>query len=601
MHQLKLKTRLFLAYVGLTVLILLTFSIFFYRYVSKQLIKQEINSISSLNSNFQDQVESVIRDMDSVSININYSSLVKDKLDSSFNLDISRNTLSSLASLFVTINGVDNKVDQIYLYDMKGHVLQVGIKTNTQKTNISNLTWFKPVLSLNGKKLISDPYNSLSLSTTIKSYEWLISLYRTYNNQYGRTVGTVETVKKCKGVFKSIISYQKKNSDSTKVYVYSKDNHLIYPYNLTDKEKKQIPSYISHINKSADALSIINPYTKAKEYFAYEKSNYTGWTYITIKPESYILKPVNQLLGILLLFVFALLAASLIISYWISGSLVKPVKHLKHIVQRLEIDTLGTDDGYLYPTGYNELYELYHAFQHMSENLKKSMNELIDSRQQELKSRTLALQSQINPHFYYNTLSSIIVLAENGQPKEVITMCRYLSQMMRYITDTKSTVITVQLEMDYVNKYLYCMKIRYQTSLNYTLDIDERLLDQQIPKLLIQPVVENAIKYGTNCNPPWNIYIIGKIYDSYWQIDIIDSGNGFSDQDIELINQHIKAVDENPGMPDMNIDGLGMLNVYMRWKLHCGNSIIFHFGNTEDGHGIVSIGQKITLPKEEEQ
>lgn len=594
MKQLKLQTKLFFAYVGLAVLILLVFSIFFYSFVSKQLINQEINSITALNASFEEQIDAVISDMDTVSININYSSLVKNKLDSSFNLDISRDTLGSLASLFVTINGADIKVDQIYLYDMLGNVLKVGLKTNTATVDTSNLSWFNKALELNGKKLISQPYYTSSLSQSYKSSDWFISVYRTYINQYGRTVGAIETMKFCKSIFKKINSYKKTVADSAQIYIYSDDNTLIYPYDISKEEQNSIPNYSEYLADGKSSVSIINPNTGAKEYLAYSTSAYSRWTYITVQPEAYILKPVNQLLYILLLFVFALLAISLLISFGLSRSLVKPIKHLKHIIQRIEIDTLGEERTDNYPIPYNELNELYLAFQHMSDNLKTSMNELIYSREQELKSRALALQSQMNPHFYYNTLSSIIVLAENEHPQEIITMCRNLSQIMRYITDSSSVAVSIKSEIDYVNKYLYCMKVRYQTSLNYIIDIDSILLDRLVPKLIIQPLVENAIKYGTDCIPPWNLSIIGRAYDTHWQIDVIDSGNGFSAEAIDKITRSIQEVDNHPGMPEMSINGLGIVNVYMRLKLYFEDSIIFKYGNTEDGHGIISIGQKLT-------
>lgn len=595
MHLLKLQTKLFLAYVGLAILILFSFSVFFYKYVSKQLIQQEIDNLTQQNNYFMDQTDAIILDMDTVSININYSSLVKDKLDSSFNLDITRNTLDSLASLFVTINGADVKVDQINLYDLQGHRLKVGLKTNTDTVDIKNLSWFLQVLELDGKKLISHPYKTSYLSTSSEYPDWFLSVYRTYNNQYGRSVGVVETLKRCKNVFKNIIHYKKKYKEPVQIYIYSSDNSLIYPYDLTEDQYISIPNYYSYIKQKADTISLINPETRNREYMVYSTSSFSGWTFMTVQPESYILKPINNLIRILFLFVFILLLASLIISYSLSKGLVKPLTHLKQIIQRMQLDTLGKDKVISYPSSYNEISELYLAFQSMSENLKISMNELIDSRQQELKSRTLALQSQINPHLYYNTLSSIIVLTENGQPEEVITMCRYLSQIMRYITDSSTTLMGISLEMDYVNKYLYCMKVRYQSSLNYTIDVEEALLDFRVPKLIIQPLVENALKYGTNCIPPWNISIKGRIYEDYWQIDIIDSGAGFTPGDIAVIKERIQKVDNSPGMPEMQINGLGIVNVYMRWKLFCGDTMIFTYGNNDKGNGIVSIGQRLVL------
>lgn len=593
MKQLKLQTKLFFAYVGLAVLILLAFSTFFYVFVSKQLIEQEVNSITAINSSFEEQIDTVLNDMDAVSININYSSLVKNKLDSTFDLNVSRDTLGSLASLFVTINGADVKVDQIQLYDLRGNMVKVGIKTNTATVDVNSLPWFQSVLDLNGKKLISQPYYTSALSQSSKNSDWFLSVYRSYNNQYGQTLGVIETIKSCKSIFKNISSYNKKTAESAQIYIYSKDNTLIYPYDLTKEELYSIPDYCSYLTDGKNSVSITNPRTGDKEYLAYNTSDYSGWKYITVQHESYILKPVNHLLRILLLFVFAVLAISLFISFWISRSLVKPIKHLKHIFQRIEIETLGDERTDNYPVAYNELNELYLAFQYMSDNLKTSMNQLLDSRQQELKSRSLALQSQINPHFYYNTLSSIIVLAENGQPQEVITMCRNLTQIMRYITDNSHMVVSIHSEIDYVNKYLYCMKVRYQSSLNYSIDIDDILLERTVPKLIIQPLVENAIKYGTDCLPPWNISITGRIYDTHWQIDIVDSGNGFSREASEKIDALIREADSNPGMPEMKIDGLGIVNVYMRWKLFSNDEIIFSYGNTRDGHGIISIGQKL--------
>jgi two-component system sensor histidine kinase YesM len=137
------------------------------------------------------------------------------------------------------------------------------------------------------------------------------------------------------------------------------------------------------------------------------------------------------------------------------------------------------------------------------------------------------------------------------------------------------------------------MKVRYQSSLNYSIEIDEELLQYKIPKLLIQPIVENAIKYGTDCVPPWNLSIRGYKDENHWQIDIIDSGNGFTEEDIIKIQNQISDAENNPGMQEMHLDGMGMINVYMRWKLYCRESIIFHYGNTEDGHGIVTIGKKL--------
>ena len=121
--------------------------------------------------------------------------------------------------------------------------------------------------------------------------------------------------------------------------------------------------------------------------------------------------------------------------------------------------------------------------------------------------------------------------------------------------------------------------------------MDESLLDQPVPKLIIQPIVENAIKYGSDCLPPWTITVSSTINKNSWQIDVTDTGPGFTDEAKDKISADIMKAIRNPGLPELKIHGLGTVNVYLRWKIFCKNDIIFRYGNTAEGHGIVSIGR----------
>ncbi|MDD2969026.1 MAG: histidine kinase [Lachnospiraceae bacterium] len=591
----KLQARLFKAYLLVAIIVLISFSFFFYEYVSSILIANEESALSALNASILEQVDSVINDLDITSANINYSSLMSDNLDSSFNLEITETNLPHLADLFVTINGSDIKADQINLFDLKGNEVKVGMITSTARVDLKELDWFETVKELNGLKLISAPYHTDAYAQSSASSDWFISVYRTYSNQYGRKVGVIETVKRCKNLFKSAVSYEKKNKESAAIYIYSETGALVYPYSIPDSDKEVLTYYYDQIPDLLEKSLIRNPFTNEREHLAFAKSAYSKWTYVTVQKESIILRPVANLSMILFGVIIAILGIAIMISYYVSRNLTRPVMQLKKIIQDMDLDTLGQGREETYHPYYIELDELYHDFEAMSKKLKISLNELIDSRQQELKSRTLALQSQTNPHFYYNTLSCIIVLAENRKNDEVVTLCKNLTQIMRYITDHSSQSVTLKEEMEYVEKYLYCMKVRYQSSLNCILEIDPQLLDLSVPKLIIQPLVENAIKYGTDCLPPWTITVTGKLYDDRWQIDVIDSGNGFTTEAIQMIHERIALADANPGMPELKIDGLGIVNVYMRWRIYCREHTIFEVGNTPDGHGMVSIGCKCAL------
>ena len=587
-----LQSKLFLAYISLACLILFSFAVFFYVFVSRQLKNSQISAMNTLNSSFQSQVDSAIRNLDAVSVNINYSNQSKSILDQSFGLRISSDMLSDMSDLFISLSGTELKADQVNLYDFSGYVLEAGISTLVKQTDGSKDQWIEAARELEGKKILTQPYCTKEYSKSAKYDQWFISLYRSFNNQYRRGVGVIETAKQCKSIFKSIITYQKKNhEDAANVYVFDSSGNLIYPYDIDSQEAVSLTPYYQMTQTEDSSITLTSPLTGKTEYASRAVSTYTGYTYLTVLPESAVLAPVYNLLRILAAIVALFLTISILISYRLSRSVVKPVKHLKHIIQRMELDTLGQETVTAYPVSVNELEELYQAFQLMSDNLKDSMEQLNQAKEQEMKARSMALQTQINPHFYYNTLSSIMVLAENGDSETVVKMCRNLSQIMRYITSTAETTVTLKEELDYVQKYLYCMKVRYQSSLNYTIDVDESLLSQPVPKLIIQPIVENAIRYGSDCAPPWNITISSVVTPGSWQIEVSDTGPGFTEEAKERITANIMKAIQNPGLPELKINGLGTVNVYLRWKIFCKGDIIFRYGNTAEGHGIVSIGR----------
>lgn len=551
--------------------------------------------MNTLNSSFQSQVDSAILDLDTVSVNINYSNISKSILDKKFDLNISNSMLSDMSDLFISLSGTELKADQVNLYDFSGYVLQAGLSTMVKKADDSRTEWLQKAREADGKKVITSPYPTYEYSKSAKYAQWMISVYRSFTNQYRRSVGVIETVKQCKSIFKSIISYEKKNGNvATNVYVFNDSGDLIYPYDISEDDASKIRTYFSLTEPDQISAKLTSPLTGQKEYATRTDSSYTGYAYLTVQPESFILAPVYKMLQILFGVVAAFLFASVIVSYRLSRSVVKPVKHLKHIIQRMELDTLGEEKITSYPVSVNELEELYQAFEYMSDNLKDSMQKLTQAKEQEMKARNMALQTQINPHFYYNSLSSIMVLAENNDCDTVVKMCRNLSLIMRYITNTGDTTVTLADELDYVKKYLYCMKVRYQSSLNYSIDVDESLLSEKVPKLLIQPIVENAIRYGSDCAPPWTINISSQIDENSWKITVTDTGPGFSEEACERISRSLAKADQNPGLPELKINGLGTVNVYLRWKLFCKGNIIFEYGNTEDGHGIVSIGRYIS-------
>lgn len=591
----KLQTHFFLTYFIMALIVILLYSIFFYHYTSEILIERETKNLQELNNSFLSQTDAEIRELDNVSINISYSSLIKEQLSEWVGISPASDEFKNLSTLFMSINGTNLNADQINLYDYNGYILRVGVKTNITPVNLDELEWMDTVSENAGKKTISLPYATNVLKTSGTSNTpptWYISLYRTLRNSSKEEIGVIETMKKCSSIFKGIITYKKRTVQPLEVYVYNENGSLIYPYDISEDEEAPA-DYYSMVNAHPGEASLtVSGPDGAKELLIPKTSTYTCWTYVIVQDEAQVLLPVKNMLHFLIMVVLVMVGLCLLFSYMTSRRLIRPIRKLKRVIHKTVLDTLDENNKAELSNSFVELEELNQEFADMNVNLKKSMNELLDSRAQELKSRNLALQSQINPHFYYNTLASIIVLAEKDQKDEVITICRNLTRMMRYITGTSNAPVTLREEMDYVRKYLYCMKVRFQENLNYSIAVEDSILDVPVPKLIIQPIVENALKYGTDCKPPWDISIRSVITEDSWRIEVGDSGTGFSEEALDLIRERVRTADEKPGLPELNIDGLGLLNVYIRWHLHCGDEIIFEYGNTEQHHGIVAIGRK---------
>ena len=591
----KLQTKLFLYILLPPLLVLAFFVLFFLRYTSNILISREQNVLQTLNSTLMNETEKQLKDMDMVSSNINFYNRKTKFMPAVLDFSVTSDEGHTFLDIVQMSNGLDLNANQVNIYDLYGHIMESGIITKNDTYSADQEKWLDKAVRLRGNKFLSVPYETRKYSVGASKSAWYLSLYRASLDGQNRVIGGIETVRNCKLLFHDITAYLSKSSTQADILIFDSDGTLIFPYDTNGTQKDISQTYYQTLSGTNDSYGIgTDPESGIKYQYARQTSTYSGWTYVTLQQNNVILRPVYQMLRVLITITCLMVLFSILLSLYLTHNMVKPIKHLKHVIQRLRLENLGEEKLDHYDASYEELDELYKEFQKMSESLQQSLAELEIAQKLELKSRVIALQVQMNPHFYYNTLSCISILAENGQNRDVTKLCQTLSRIMRYITNTGSAIVTVADEIHYIEEYMYCMKVRYQESLNYHIDILPEIMEQKIPKLIIQPLVENSIKYGTDCLPPWEIRVTSFRDESMWYIRVSDSGNGFREEVLDELNQKIAAInrDLNHNLTDLKIGGLGMINVYIRWKLYCGDNIVFDFGNTEDGHAYVLIGRK---------
>ena len=198
--------------------------------------------------------------------------------------------------------------------------------------------------------------------------------------------------------------------------------------------------------------------------------------------------------------------------------------------------------------------------------LLKRLTEELSKREEDIHTHEMnALYSQINPHFLYNTLDTIVWMAEFNQSEDVIKITKSLAQFFRLSLNKGENLTTLRDEVDHVKQYLYIQKQRYQEKLTYEFDIDESLLEVLVPKIILQPMIENSIYHGIQeLDGEGKITItISKCLSEVddFVIEIQDNGVGFAyKNEIELLPQSNKT----------RLGGVGLKNVHQRIQLYCG-------------------------------
>jgi sensor histidine kinase YesM len=160
--------------------------------------------------------------------------------------------------------------------------------------------------------------------------------------------------------------------------------------------------------------------------------------------------------------------------------------------------------------------------------------------------------------------------------------------MMRYSASGSDHPVTIADELRHAASYAKLMRVRFVDELTFTFDVPAELLPVLLPRLTIQPLLENCAKHATTNAPPWQISITGKSEGATWQITVSDNGAGFTPEALAKLAHQFTSTSDAP--PALEVEGMGLMNIHERLVLFYGAKALFEFGNHAEGGAYVTIG-----------
>lgn len=606
-----IQSILFMTYSLIIVVFVAVLVVWFYWWASGLLRASATETLSSMGRSMQEQIDAEMTKMNDVSLDVMYSSLVKTKFKSYMSdleneqpagaqggppagLQIENDNV--LSEILTAAIGPSRPVEQLYLYDFNNKVYGNGFDDGVRAYNPDDKPWFKDVMDNTGGKIIGLPVLDEEMSRYISSREkqYSVSLYRLFYDNYNAPMGIVEVKQYYNRIFKSAADFAKRNPYRAKVIVYDGSGRIIYPLG---EEAGQSSAYIRLAEDSASGepasfRTFVNPETKEKELLSGHYSDITGWHTLIAVSEAELLAPIADFAQRTVLIAAVVLLFAIFLSFVAAKRITLPIMKIHRTVRNMRLEDLGSAKTVPKElnSGLNELDQLHWSFLQMNTRLKQSMDELLLAQSQELQAKLVALNSQMNPHFLYNTLATIHAMAEDDMNEQIVAMTESMSGFLRYISSDES-VSTLEAELLHTQKFLEINQIRFGRKLRFELDIEDRILQLHCPKLIVQPLVENALKFVTQQEPPWSIRIAGFMEDGVgWRIEVTDNGTGFSGDSLDHLYGKIREIDETNVIPMLKLDGMGLLNIYIRMKLTYGEGTVFRIENRPGDGATVVIG-----------
>lgn len=496
------------------------------------------------------QLNSYIRNMMSISDSMYYN-VIKDK-------DLTKDNLDKEMSLLYEANK-DNLISIACISQDGALITASPVATRKASVDFKTQDWFLSAEDKVENMHFSTPHVQNMFESSNYRYYWVVSLSRSVELTY---LGIIR-----RGIllvdmnFSSIEQMFDKLNENGSGYIYliDSDGEIIYHPN-----QKAIYSGLATENNVVAAGYDDGDYTEtfmgSKRSVIVKTVGYTGWKIVSVIPNENLYVNYEELSYITVIIFTITILLILLGNIIISGIVTDPIRRLDDSLKYLEGGSM--DEEAIYFGGSHEIRHLSTTIKSMVVKMRKLMDDWLKEQEEKTKSELDALQSQINPHFLYNTLDSVVWMIESERYKEAIAMITSLASLFRISLSKGNTIITIKDEFTHAANYLSIQKVRFKNKFDARFEIDPAIEDCMTIKLIIQPLIENAIYYGVNpMDEDGLITIRGYEKDEDIFIEVIDNGMGMPAPVVEKLLTHKKTTNSKGS-------GIGLWNVNQRIRLY---------------------------------
>lgn len=475
--------------------------------------------------------------------------------------DISSQEFTRQFSMLYETN-VD-KIQSLALYGYDGMLIESEpVATVKDNVKVAEQKWYQDARSEIENIHFSTPHVQNLFDDGTFRYHRVVSLSRSVDINDGSTSGSgVLLVDMKYSVLEDMLERINETSSGIYYYLCSRDGEIIYHPRWTEINRGLFKEKNNKAASYEDGIYEMKT-DGQKENIVVGSVAYTGWKLIGVVPESVQETSINRFRYYIITTILILVMMLLQVNRFISRKISRPIRDLDESVKAYEAGAMPD----IYIGGSAEIRHLGYSVQKSYEQIEALMKEIIQQQTERRKSELDALQSQINPHFLYNTLESITWMIEAQRNKEAVVMISELAKLLRVSLSRGKTIISIGDELQHSRSYMNIQRVRYKERFKVEFLIDEEIKNYCIVKLVIQPLLENAIYYGVGNmdeDDDGQILIRGEKKGEDIYISIEDNGMGMP----EDIRSNILT--DNSKVPKHG-SGVGVINVHSRISLMFG-------------------------------